>query len=75
MFNDGLMGSGIHDSNVRFRMYLVVTVAIFALGSVMYWRTQALLAADYVDFPEHKQARTMHTSGLLKNVEQVNEIN
>lgn len=55
LFGDGIAGSGIHDSSARFRMYLVVTVGLFALGSVLYWRSQNLLAADYVELPDHAQ--------------------
>jgi hypothetical protein len=55
MFYDGLTGSGVQDVNVRFRMYLVITVAIFALGSLLYWRSQNLIAAEYVELPDHAQ--------------------
>lgn len=54
MFNEGIAGSGLQDTNVRFRMYLVFTMGIFAFGSLMYWRSQALVAADYVELPKHK---------------------
>lgn len=53
MFSDNIAGSGIHDASPRFRMYLVVTVAIGALGTVLFWRSQLLTAADYVDVPQH----------------------
>lgn len=54
MFNEGIAGSGLQDVNVRFRMYLFVTMGIFAFGSVMFWRAQLFIASDYVEFPEHK---------------------
>lgn len=53
MFGNNIAGSGIHDASPRFRMYLIVTVAVGALGSVLFWRSQLLLASDYVDLPEH----------------------
>lgn len=53
MFSQGLAGSGIHDVNVRFRMYLVVTVALFAFGSVLFWRAQLFMASEYVEMPQH----------------------
>lgn len=58
MFSSGMAGSGIHDVNARFRMYLVVTVGIFAFGSVLFWRTQLLLASEYVEMPQHKVRKT-----------------
>lgn len=53
MFSEGLTGSLIHDANPRFRMYLVVVVGIFALGSVLFWRAQLFVSADYVELPDH----------------------
>lgn len=58
MFSEGIAGSGLQDTNTRFRMYLIFTVGIFAFGSLMYWRSQSLLAADYVEFPKHKIIHT-----------------
>lgn len=54
MFSNDIAGSGIHDASPRFRMYAIVTVAIFALGSVLFWRTQLFVASDYVELPMHK---------------------
>ena len=54
MFDDGIAGTGIHDPSSRFRMYLVFTFGVFALGSLLYWRSQSFVAADYVDFPKHR---------------------
>lgn len=53
MFSSGMTGSLIHDASPRFRMYLVVVVGIFALGSVLFWRAQLFVASEYVDLPEH----------------------
>lgn len=55
MYSNGISGSGIGDANVRFRMYLVVTVGITAFGSVLFWRAQLLVNSEYVEFPEHGQ--------------------
>ncbi len=58
MFSEGIAGSGLQDTNVRFRMYLIFTIGIFGFGSIMYWRSQALVAADYVELPKHKILHT-----------------
>lgn len=55
MYSTGIIGSGIGDANVRFRMCLVVTVGIAAFGSVLFWRAQLLVSSEYVEFPEHGQ--------------------
>lgn len=53
MFSSGMAGSGVKDINMRFRMYTVVTVALFAFGAVLYWRGQLFVSSDYVEFPSH----------------------
>lgn len=73
MFSDGLTGSGIHDPSVRFRMYLIFTVAIFAFGSVMYWRSQALLASEFVEFPNHKPTKQAQAGSKNFQIEYLDE--
>lgn len=66
LFGSDLTGSAIRDVNVRFRMYFVFTVGIFALGSVLFWRAQLFVASDYVEMPQHivrsKQAKASNTT-------------
>jgi hypothetical protein len=66
LFGSDLTGSAIHDVNVRFRMYFVFTVGIFALGSILLWRAQLFVASEYVEIPEHvvrsKHAKAADTS-------------
>ena len=65
MFSDGLTGSAIHDASPRFRMYLVVVVGIFALGSVLFWRAQLFVSAEYVELPDHgKTVRKVKANSL-----------
>lgn len=71
MFSDNIAGSGIHDASPRFRMYLVVTVAIGALGSVLFWRSQLLVASDYVDLPDHN--KVLHQARLTLQTQQESE--
>lgn len=66
MFSDGIAGSGIHDSSARFRMYAIVTVGIFALGSVLYWRSQTLVASEYVELPQHHKSVQKAQNGKIK---------
>lgn len=70
MFSDNIAGSAIHDANPRFRMYLVVTVAVGALGSVLFWRSQLLIASDYVDLPAH--GTVLHKIQAGQNIGQDN---
>ncbi len=71
MFSSGMAGSLVHDANPRFRMYLIVTIAIFALGSVLFWRAQLFVSADYVELPDHgktvKKAKVNAFAALKAN--------
>lgn len=53
MFNEGLTGTSIHNANPRFRMYAVVIMTIFALGSILFWRAQLFVSTEYVELPNH----------------------
>lgn len=45
----------MHNANPRFRMYAVAIMAIFALGSVLFWRAQLFVSTDYVELPDHSK--------------------
>lgn len=73
MLNHDLIGSGVYDESSRFRMYVIVVFGIFAFGSVLYWRSQAFLASESIELPQHKVAkRTKATNGRY-NVEYLDE--
>ena len=42
-----LQGSGLHEKNVRLRFFAYIFMGIIALGSVLYWRTQLMVNAEY----------------------------
>lgn len=46
-----LAGYGVHDKNVRFRLYCLVLAGICSFGAVMYWRSATLMASEYQDIP------------------------
>ncbi len=73
MFSEGIAGSGLTDVNVRFRMYLFVTMGIFAFGSVMYWRAQLFISAEYVEFPVHKVTQVDDASNVKEETTKVLE--
>lgn len=66
MFSSGMSGSGIKDVNVRFRMYTLVTVALFAFGTLLYWRGQLFVSSDYVDLPQHDPGPAKILAGAKK---------
>ncbi len=43
----GLQGSGLHDKNVRLRFLVYIFMGVIALGSILYWRTQLIVVAEY----------------------------
>jgi hypothetical protein len=47
----GITGSGVNDPNLKFRFLVIMTLGILAVGSVLYWRSQLFLAAEYQDLP------------------------
>ncbi len=47
----GIGSSGITISNIRFRFFIIFFMGAVALASVWYWRSQTLVASNYVPFP------------------------
>ncbi len=50
----GFAGSSISTPNSRIRFFLITFVGIIAFASILYWRQQTLVSADYVEFPTHQ---------------------
>lgn len=73
MLNYGLTGSGVYDQSARFRMYFIVVFGIFALGSVLYWRSQALVASEYVELPNHHVSKQAKASSGNYQLEYLDE--
>lgn len=69
MLSYGLTGSGVHDESVRFRMYLVVVVGIFAFGSVLYWRSELLRSSDYYEMPKKLSAKHIKAANPVVEIE------
>jgi hypothetical protein len=53
----GLTGTGVSNPNRNLRFLMIIFVGVMAFGAVMYWRHHALIAEEYVEFPEHNQAQ------------------
>ncbi|MBP9686865.1 MAG: hypothetical protein KBD66_03645 [Candidatus Doudnabacteria bacterium] len=66
MFSSGMSGAGVKDVNVRFRMYTIVTVALFAFGTLLYWRGQLFVSSDYVELPQHDRQSVKVLAGAKK---------
>jgi hypothetical protein len=74
----GLLGSGVKNPNYILRFSLFVFMGILAMGAVLYWKSQLLLAADYQEFPKteyqlriQKQNRqTQLRQQSIKNLEE-----
>jgi hypothetical protein len=62
-----IAGTNIHDKDFRFRMYAIVLAGVAAFGSILFWRTQTLLSADYQDFGVSRVERE-HVDAAKKNV-------
>jgi len=50
-------GGSLRDKNVRLRFLIYIFFGIAAVGSVLYWRTQALESAEYVEFTNSTPSR------------------
>lgn len=44
-----IAGTGLHIKNIRVRFLTYIFLGIVAFGSLMYWKSQLLLTAEYVD--------------------------
>lgn len=52
-----LLGTRVTDTNLRLRMFLIFFGGMIALASVLFWKEQAVISAEYVDFPPAKHLR------------------
>ncbi|HMQ01866.1 MAG TPA: hypothetical protein PKD79_02225 [Candidatus Doudnabacteria bacterium] len=62
-----IQGLGLHDKNVRLRFLIYIFFGIAALGSVLYWRTQALTNAEYVEFGTLQTSEKRNNDGTLRS--------
>ena len=53
-----LIGDGVHDRNLQFRLLMIGSMGVLAFGAVMYWRTQLDLTSGYQPLPvTHQQIK------------------
>ena len=65
----GLLGSEVRDANVKLRFCVIVFMAVLALGSVLFWKAQLMMATDYEDMPVTHEQVKVKKSNLLKQQE------
>ncbi len=63
----GIQGSGLSDKNVRLRFLTYIFMGVVAFGAVLYWRSQTMISAEYVEFdiPKHNKIRS--DDGVMKS--------
>jgi hypothetical protein len=49
-----IYGTGLKDTNLKFRMLLIFFGGMAAFGAIIYWRQATLRQADYTELPVHK---------------------
>ncbi len=63
-----LQGSSLQDKNVRLRFFVYIFMGIAALGSVLYWKTQLFVAAEYQEAVPYNNLKTKQsTSDRIKS--------
>lgn len=62
-----IQGSGLHDPNARLRFLTYIFMGVLAFGSLLYWRTQLLASAEYVDLGSAKKIRTDKSENNLRS--------
>jgi len=62
-----IQGTGLHDKNARLRFLVYIFFGVAAFGSVLYWRTQALTSAEYVEFGSVQQSQRKSNDGTLRS--------
>lgn len=63
----GIQGSGLSDKNVRLRFLTYLFMGVVAFGAVLYWRSQAMVAAEYVEFDIPKHDKIRSDDGVMKS--------
>ncbi len=57
-------GGSLRNKNVRLRFLIYIFFGIAAFGSVLYWRTQALNSAEYIEFSNSRSSRVGNDDAL-----------
>lgn len=60
-----IQGTGLHDKNARLRFLVYVFLGVAAFGSLLYWRTQLMVSAEYVEVGTVKQGN--NPEGTLRS--------
>lgn len=63
----GIQGSGLSDKNVRLRFLSYLFIGVAAFGVILYWRSQLMLASEYVEFDIPKRGKSNPTNGVMKS--------
>jgi hypothetical protein len=67
----GIAGRSLRNTNVRLRLLIYIFFGIAAFGSVLYWQTQALKSAEYIEFSNSQSSRTKNENNLRSNRYQI----
>lgn len=62
-----IQGTGLHDPNARLRFLTYIFLGVLAFGSLLYWRTQALNSAEYVEFGSAKKLKADRGESNLRS--------
>ncbi|HMR55523.1 MAG TPA: hypothetical protein PKD34_02960 [Candidatus Doudnabacteria bacterium] len=57
-------GGSLRNKNVRLRFLIYIFFGIAAFGSVLYWRTQALNSAEYIEFSNSQSPKARGDANL-----------
>ncbi len=56
-----IVGSGVRDGNTQFRILSISAMGVLAIGAVLYWRSQLMLASDYQGVQvSHEQTKILN---------------
>ena len=61
---DGLIGSGVNDPNFLLRFSFLIFAGVIAFGSILFWRSQVLFAAEYQEMPVTRAQLEVKKSNL-----------
>lgn len=65
-----IAGSDVGDDNFRLRFFVIIFMGLLSVGSVIYWRNQTYMAAEYKEMPPTAQESQVKQENRTKQKKQ-----
>jgi len=71
---DNLTGYAVKDPNYVLRFAIIIFMGVIAVGSVLFWRSETLMASDYQEFPVTHEQRKIKKENEKKQAKMMQDL-